>query len=117
MIAFSPNMRDRIASTMPRGDKLVILARYSVLTQRERAIVRDAYVERQGGMCSHCGHPLHEKPPWSITDKIIRWDRFPGGRAGFLRYPVHLHHDHETDYTLGAVHAYCNAVLWQYHGE
>lgn len=32
-------------------------------------------------------------------------------------YPVHLHHDHKTGLTIGAVHAKCNAVLWQYYGE
>jgi len=30
---------------------------------------------------------------------------------------MHLHHNHETDMTEGAVHAYCNAVLWQYEGK
>jgi hypothetical protein len=28
-----------------------------------------------------------------------------------------LHHCHQTGLTIGAVHAKCNAVLWQYHGE
>ena len=35
----------------------------------------------------------------------------------FFKYPVHLHHSHYTGMTIGAVHANCNAVLWQYHGE
>jgi hypothetical protein len=35
----------------------------------------------------------------------------------FLKYPVHLHHSHVTGLTIGAVHAYCNAVLWVYHDE
>jgi hypothetical protein len=34
-----------------------------------------------------------------------------------LEDSVHLHHSHETGMTIGAVHARCNAVLWQYHGE
>jgi hypothetical protein len=35
----------------------------------------------------------------------------------FLKYPVHLQHNHDTDMTEGAVHARCNAVMWQYHGR
>jgi len=35
----------------------------------------------------------------------------------FLNWPVHLHHDHKTGMTVGAVHSHCNAVLWQYHNE
>lgn len=117
MVAFPSDMRKRLAATLPRGDKLVIPAFYSKLTQTQRAKARNAYVERQQGLCAHCGHPLSEQPPWSITDKIINWNAFPGGRVGFLRNPIHLHHDHDTDLTIGAVHAYCNAVLWQYHGR
>jgi hypothetical protein len=36
---------------------------------------------------------------------------------GFFNYPVHLHHSHNSGLTIGAVHSYCNAVLWHYHGE
>lgn len=35
----------------------------------------------------------------------------------FFKHPVHLHHDHQTGMTIGAVHNHCNAVLWQYYGE
>jgi hypothetical protein len=35
----------------------------------------------------------------------------------FFKHPVHLHHCHKTGLTLGAVHHYCNAYLWQYLGE
>lgn len=34
-----------------------------------------------------------------------------------LRYPVHLQHNHDTGMTEGAVHARCNAVMWQYLGR
>jgi hypothetical protein len=34
-----------------------------------------------------------------------------------LKSPIHLQHDHDTGLTEGAVHAYCNAVLWQYEGR
>lgn len=96
---------------------ILIPAHYSTLSSSQRATVRAAYVERQDRLCYHCRHSLHEHPPRAITDKPIAWERFPGGQIGFLRYPIHLHHDHVTDLTLGAVHAYCNAVLFQYHGE
>ena len=34
-----------------------------------------------------------------------------------LAHPIHLQHNHSTDMTEGAVHAYCNCVLWQYEGR
>jgi hypothetical protein len=34
-----------------------------------------------------------------------------------LLHPVHLQHSHVTGLTEGAVHAFCNAVLWQYEGR
>lgn len=35
---------------------------------------------------------------------------------GFFDHPVHLHHNHDTGLTIGAIHCYCNAISWQYHG-
>lgn len=84
---------------------------YDNLTQRQRTLVSKEYVRRQENKCWHCGKPLDKKP---VMDKPIDWYRFP---PNFLGNPVHLHHSHATGLTLGAVHAYCNAVLWQYHGE
>lgn len=89
-------------------------ADYRAMTQPERRKMREAYVVEQNGFCCHCSKPLDRKPDMSLP---IRWSLFPGGHDGFLRYPVHLHHNHKTGMTIGAVHAYCNAVLWQYHGE
>lgn len=89
-------------------------AHYPSLEWQERREVRNAYVERQDGCCKHCKVPLDGDPPSSIRSKRIDWRRFP---PNFLRHPVHLHHCHDTGMTIGAVHAYCNAVLWQYHGE
>jgi hypothetical protein len=85
--------------------------RYSELTQPERAQVRQQYIRKQNGLCYHCHLPLDRD---TIHTHIINWNRFPDG---FRNNPVHLHHDHKTDLTLGAVHAYCNAKLWQWHGE
>lgn len=88
--------------------------RYHDLHWKERKRLREAYTREQGGKCMFCGEPLDDKPPERITQKNINWDLFPDN---FLKYPVHLQHDHITGMTEGAVHAYCNAVLWQYHGR
>lgn len=89
-------------------------ANYRTLTREERRDVRNEYVKRQDGKCLYCKESLAEDPPKRILDKPIKWEYFP---KGFLDYPVHLQHDHKTDMTEGAVHAYCNAVMWQYHGR
>ena len=88
-------------------------AMYDDLTARGRAVAREAYVEQQEGLCYSCKAPLDGDPP---PMPPVDWTRFPGGRS-FLKHPVHLHHCHRTGLTLGAVHALCNAVLWQYSGE
>jgi hypothetical protein len=87
---------------------------YEVLSIEERRIVREQYVKEQGGLCYHCKGLLSERVPEEILKYRIHWKLFP---PNFLRYPVHLHHSHESGLTIGVVHAYCNAVLWQYHGE
>jgi len=80
----------------------------------EKAIVREQYILEQKGLCYYCKTSLKLSPPSEITDKDINWGLFP---PGFLNYPIHLQHNHDTDMTEGAVHAYCNAVLWQYEGR
>lgn len=89
---------------------------YDLLTRQERRELRLRYVEAQKGKCHHCGADLNGEPSADVMSKRINWRLFPGGEE-FLRYPVHLHHCHDTGMTIGAVHARCNAVLWQYHGE
>lgn len=93
---------------------LTLPADYDAMTFAERRMVRLEYVKLQGGHCWHCKAPLLDGPTKEITDKRINWRLFP---KKFLRHPVHLHHNHRTGKTIGAVHALCNAVLWQYHGE
>lgn len=88
--------------------------RYDQLRPWRRKTVRDEYVRRQNGLCHHCKEPLDGPPSLEVQNKKVRARLFP---RGFLDHPVHLHHDHKTLLTLGAVHARCNAVLWQYHGE
>ena len=80
----------------------------------ERRIVREEYVRRQDGKCWYCKEPLHQLPPESIMSKKINMRLFP---TNFLKHPIHLQHNHETGLTEGAVHARCNAVLWQYEGR
>lgn len=87
---------------------------YKSLTPQQRRHVREAYVSRQKGRCYHCKGHLCVGPPKEILQRKIDMRLFPDG---FLNHPVHLHHSHKTGKTVGAVHAYCNAVLWQYHGK
>ena len=77
----------------------------------ERRAARQEYVRLQGGNCYFCTKQLSQAPS---QNKRINWRLFP---RNFTKHPVHLHHCHKTGMTIGAVHAYCNAVLWQYHGE
>ena len=78
-----------------------------------RKKVREEYVKRQNGLCHYCKKSLKGHPNRHIN-LTINESLFP---PHFFKWPVHLHHDHKTGLTIGAVHAYCNAVLWQYHGE
>ena len=87
---------------------------YTKLSPVEKRAVRKEYITRQDGKCMYCGCPLDEDAPESVKSKKINWNLFP---PNFLRYPVHLQHNHFTGMTEGAVHAYCNAVMWQYEGR
>lgn len=84
---------------------------YPSLTQYERAQVRRQYVKEQGNTCYYCKGRLDQKPK---TNHTLDPSLFP---KNFLDNPIHLHHCHQTGLTLGAVHAHCNGVLWEYHGE
>lgn len=84
---------------------------YTKLHWTQRREVREQYIKEQNGLCFYCGAPLLEPPPESITSKSINWNNFP---KNFLNYPIHLQHNHSTGMTEGAVHNYCNAVMWQY---
>lgn len=88
--------------------------KYSKLKGKKRREVREAYIKEQDGRCWHCGGILEDTPPEIVANKKITPKLYP---IGFFSNPVHLHHDHFTDLTLGAVHAHCNAVLWEYFGQ
>lgn len=87
---------------------------YHKLTWQERRDVRKEYIQQQKGLCAHCKHSLSGNPPDEIIRKRINKKLFP---PHFFEWPVHLHHDHNTGMTIGAVHNQCNAVLWQYHSQ
>jgi hypothetical protein len=87
---------------------------YNKLSSAGRKEVRLSYEYKQKGLCYHCKEPLSGPPSDEIQNKPIKESLFP---VGFFRNPIHLHHNHETGMTIGAVHCKCNAVLWQYHGE
>ena len=87
---------------------------YTELTAFERRQVRLQYIEEQKNICMYCGEPLSGPARQDILAKKIDWRRFP---KNFLDYPIHLQHCHKTGMTEGAVHNYCNAVMWQYEGR
>lgn len=89
-------------------------AHYKLLSQRERAQVRQQYIKLQDGFCWFCKDKLDGPANAGIRSKKLNMRLFP---KGFLDNPIHLHHDHNTGLTIGAVHAYCNGYLWQYLGE
>jgi len=78
-----------------------------------RKLAREQYALEQDGLCCHCGELL-SSPSKFLKSRPINPKLFP---SGMFQYPVHLHHSRKTGLTIGAVHAHCNAVLWQYHGE
>ena len=87
---------------------------YRKLHWTERKEVREQYIEKQKGLCYYCKCSLSEEAPQYIKNKKIDWNFFP---KDFLKSPIHLQHCHKTNMTEGAVHNYCNAVMWQYEGR
>lgn len=87
---------------------------YTKLSSQERRTVRMQYIKEQGGKCWYCKAPLIGDPHPDIMLKKINLQLMP---PNFLKHPIHLQHDHQTGLTEGAVHAYCNVVLWQHDGR
>jgi hypothetical protein len=87
---------------------------YTKASPKRRKLAREAYIRSQQGMCFHCGDDLNIPASLEFRKFFINESLFP---KGFFNHPIHLHHDHNTGMTIGAVHCDCNAVLWQYHGE
>lgn len=87
---------------------------YDSTSSWDRKSVLEQYTREQGGNCCHCKKSLRRAPAPAVADLRVDKARFP---EGFFKHPIHLHHDHNTGMTIGAVHAHCNAVLFEYHGE
>ena len=87
---------------------------YNELTNAQKRHAREEYIKIQNGLCYYCNMPLSGKPSDNVLSKSIDHTLFP---KSFFNWPVHLHHNHSTGITIGAVHNKCNAVLWQYYGE
>lgn len=87
---------------------------YNELHHNERRSVREQYVVEQEGLCYYCKCPLNKEASLHIREMDIDWSLFP---PNFLQHPIHLQHNHNTGMTEGAVHNYCNAVMWQYEGR
>lgn len=87
---------------------------YDKLSPLERRQVREQYIVLQKYKCMYCNCSLNAPPPLNILQKKINWKLFP---PNFLSNPIHLQHNHSTGMTEGAVHNYCNAVMWQYEGR
>jgi hypothetical protein len=80
----------------------------------ERKAARNEYIRLQNGLCYYCNESLSGNPSEQIASKKVTRRLFP---ENFFKWPVHLHHNHNTGMTIGAVHCHCNAVLWEYDGE
>ena len=87
---------------------------YTKLNAKQKKLVRELYIEEQDNKCCACGELLSGSPRQDIIEAKITYRLFP---PGFLKNPIHLQHDHDTNMTEGAVHAKCNAVLWEYYGK
>jgi hypothetical protein len=87
---------------------------YTKLNAKGKAEVRQQYIELQDNKCYYCQEPLNKAAAQRVRNYPINLRLFP---PGFLKYPVHLQHNHDTNMTEGAVHAYCNGVMWQYEGK
>ena len=102
-------------STLSSMNKpLQLPIKYSEASPSLRRLARDQYIKQQKGLCAHCGTDLTVAPEELVKQFPINKALFP---TGMFTYPVHLHHCHTTDLTIGAVHCQCNAILWQYFNE
>jgi len=99
---------------MIKNKKYDLPVNYDTLEPHQKRAVRLQYIEEQQNLCQYCEMPLNEAPINYVEAATISWAAFP---YNFQLSPIHLHHDHKTGMTIGAVHMKCNAYLWQYKGE
>lgn len=88
--------------------------RYDLMSSTSKRILRLEYIKEQKNKCQFCGESLDGLPSKLVRDTKINQRLFP---LGFFEYPIHLHHDHNTHLTIGAVHSRCNAFLFEHLGE
>ena len=93
---------------------MVLPVDYRLLSAKKRKEIREEYILIQDGSCFYCREDLSGEPATRVSQVPINWKLFP---EGFLRNPIHLQHSHTTGLTEGAVHAYCNAIMWQVEGR
>ena len=98
----------------PEAPKLDLPVNYNDCSPAVRRLVREEYIRQQKGLCQHCNKLLAGLPNQEVRDAVIKVELFP---PFFFVHPIHLHHNHVTGMTIGAVHARCNAWLWQFRGE
>lgn len=91
---------------------LKLPAVYDQLSRGQKQVARAMYIERQRGRCWYCHENIYSDPPGRVLAMAIDWGQFP---RDFLKHPIHLQHNHDTGLTEAVVHAYCNAVLWEYY--
>ncbi len=87
---------------------------YNNCSTQTRKLVREEYVRIQNGLCHYCKQPLSGEPSDEVLSLSVNKNLFP---EHFFKNPIHLHHNHFSGLTIGAVHSYCNAVLWEYEFE
>lgn len=87
---------------------------YDSLSPKTKRLVREEYIKLQNNKCAYCGSDLNGDPAEEVLSKPVKERLYP---PNFFASPIHLHHDHNTGQTKGAVHCHCNAVLWEYEGE
>ena len=92
--------------------KLPVL--YNKLNITEKRLIREEYCKIQNNLCYYCNSDLDSDPPDNILSIDVTYDFYP---KNFFEYPIHLHHNHITGLTIGAVHSYCNAILWEHENE
>ena len=99
---------------MIKTKKYDLPVNYNELAPHQKRAVRLQYIQEQKNNCYCCDMPLNEPPSNEVLLAEIAWELFP---RNFAKSPIHLHHNHNTGMTIGAVHMRCNAYLWQYKGE
>lgn len=93
---------------------ILLPVNYNTISVTQRKLVREQYIKIQQNICYYCKKSLDGPPSQQIKKLKIHKYLYP---PNFFKYPIHLHHDHNTGMTIGAVHNYCNAVLWEYEDE